>query len=519
MTIGRMYERAGVVPPVRPSVTGSGLARWDRPYGAYVGYLALIFYLFSPGRDSLPAAVVSTGVFIGVQLLLRANRFSAATPLCPTNIAQFLFMDQMILMPLLVVYFGYDPGTLPFLPTPTAINTALLLSTTAYVSFAVAYQYRTILYRRRPSITVPYTGHSLLAPRATYLVAGAFAGVGLIGFVFFFGSVSGYLSYLSNPGLQYAAPASTSSASLTQALATFLRPFLGFAVIVVWSQWLSRERFVRMPVRSLLVTGATLVCLLAANLNFNRGSMVMPIVALVAAFSGRVRRIPMSLMAAVGIPTAFLVILFGTYRHEILTSPGQQIPNQGVASLAAQTDLNSQLQVYGAAPQFLGYLLDASGYTVDETWGRSLLDSVLSPFPLLGKGFRTDSTVTRYNLLIYGSSVSQDQNVPFVGELFWNFHVAGIILCFFLLGLVAARLQRSFSTAISPLSAYVWCWISIWTLLLITGSSGVTSQLYLQDFWPVYVWCVLEYFRRARSAKLTLEKRRPRLNVRPVPNP
>jgi hypothetical protein len=199
-----------------------------------------------------------------------------------------------------------------------------------------------------------------------------------------------------------------------------------------FGQWLSRERFARMPVRSLLVTGATLVCLLAANLNFNRGSMVMPIVALVAAFSSRVRRIPFSVMGVIGLPTAFLVILFGTYRHEILTSPGQQIPNQGVASRGSDRSQQSVAGVRRGAT-ILGYLLDASGYTVDETWGRSLLDSVLSPFPLLGKGFRTDSTVTRYNLLIYGSSVSQDQNVPFVGELFWNFHVAGIILGFFCL--------------------------------------------------------------------------------------
>ena len=518
MTIGRINQGARIQSDVTYSVT----AGWDRPYGAFAGYVALIAYLFSPGRDTLPAAMISTGAFIAVQLLLPANRFSAATPICPKNIAQFLFTDQMILMPLLVVYFGYDPGTLRFLPTPTAINTALLFATMAYCSFAFAYQYRTVLYRRNPSTIVPYTGHSLLSTHKTYLVVASFAAVGLAGFVFFFGSVSGYLSYLSNPGIQYSGAVNKTSASLTQALATFWRPFLGFAAVVAWSKWISHERFTRMPVQSIIVTGGTMVCMVAANLNFNRGTMVMPIVALVAAFSSRVRRIPLTLMAVVGIPTGFLVILFGTYRHQILATPGQQTATLGVASLAGQTNLNTQLQVYGAAPQYFGYLLDVSGYTVDGSWGRSLLDSVLSPVPLLGKAFRADSTVAHYNLLIYGSTVSQDQNVPFVGELFWNFQVAGIVLGFFLLGVVAARLQRSFDAAVSPISAYVWCWMSIWTLLLITGSSGVTSQLYVQDFWPVYVWCGIEYLRRgrrARSAALSLKRRRSQLRVVSAPNP
>jgi len=519
MTIGRISESAEVRPRAPWRIARSKPACWDRPYGAFVGYLALTLYLFSPGRDTLPAAVVSTSVFIAVHLLFRANRFNAATPLCPTNIAQFLFMDQMIFMPLLVVYLGYDPGTLRFLPTRTAINTALLFSTVAYVSFAIAYQYRTVSYRRRPSKTIPYTGHSLLSARRTYFIAGAFAGVGLIGSVFFFASISSYLSYLSNPGLQFVGTDRTSGASLTQAMATFLRPFLGFAVVVAWSQWVSRERFNRTPVSTLVVTGGTLVCMLAANLSFNRGTMVMPIVALLAAFSSRVRRIPLSLMGLVGIPITFLVILFGTYRQQVLTTPGQQITNQGVASLAGQTDLNSQLQVYGAAPQYFGYLLDASGYTVDGTWGRSILGSVLSPVPLLGKTFRADSTVAHYNLLIYGSTVSADQIVPFAGELFWNFHLIGIVLGFLLLGLVAARLQRSFDAAISPLTAYIWCWMSLWALLLVIYSSGVTSQLYLQDFWPVYIWCGLEYLRRgryARAATLSLNKRRPEFIVAPA---
>ncbi len=517
-----MHESAGLRPRVSHTLAHATPVRWDRPYGAVVGYLALTLYLFSPGRDTLPAAVVSIGAFIAVHLLLRANRFNAATPICPTNIAQFLFLDQMILMPLLVVYFGYDPGTLRFLPPSTAINTALLFNTVAYVSFAIAFHYRSSMYRRKPSLSVPFTGHSLLSAHATYVIAGTFAGAGLIGFVFFFGGISGYASYLSNPGPQYLGTGSISSTSLTHAVATFLRPFLGFAVVVVWSQWMSHNRFARMPVRSLIVTGSTLACVVAVNLSFNRSTMVMPIVALLAAFSSSVKRIPFNLIGVVGLPAAFLVILFGTYRQQVFTAAGQPISNQGVASLASQTDLNSQLQVYGAAPQFFGYLLDTSGYAVDGSWGRSLLSSVLSPVPILGKDFRADSTVANYNLLIYGSTVSEDQIVPFAGELFWSFHVAGIVLGFFLLGLVAARLQRSFDAAISPLSAYIWCSLSIWTLLLISGSSGVTSQLYLDGFWPVCVWCVLEYLRRgrrARSAAPASKKRSSWLIASSAPNP
>lgn len=469
----------------------------NTPYGALLGYVAVVLLLFSPGRDSLPAAVVSMGTYIGVHLLLRANRFQTQTPICPANIAQLLFFNQLVLMPLVDVYFGFDQGTLPYLPAETAINQALLYNTLAFLCFAIGYQYWVTRLRRKAVTTVPYTGHSLMSVRRIYLIASVFGVLGFFGFIFFFGSFSGYLSYLSTPIVE-----ETGSTSLTRALSIILRPCLGFTGVILWSSWISSgDRYARTPIRCVLVSLSLLGFLMATNLSFNRGGIIAPAVAFLAVFSSRVRRIPMSLIVSFAVPVGFLVFLFGTYRGHLRQYPGLPRQNQTISSLTAQTNLKFEVELYGAAPQFLGYLLEASDYSVDSTWGYSVLSSVLSPVPVLGKPFRADSTGARYNLLIYGSTISSDQIVPFVGELFWSYHAGGVILGFFVLGLVAGRLQRNFEASVSPLSVYVWTWISYWVLFLIQGSSAVTSQQFVTVFWPVYAWCAIELTRRVRSAR------------------
>jgi len=478
---------------------------FDRPYGAFLGYVGVVLLLFSPDRDRLPAALASMGAYIAVHLLLRSNRFQTQTPICPANFAQVLFFNQLVLMPLVDVFFGFDQGTLPYLPTDSAINQALLYNTVAFLAFAIAYQYWDTRLRRKQSTTAPYTGHSLLSLRTTYLIAGIFGVIGVFGFIFFFGSLSGYLSYLSrNPVAEV-----PGSGSLTRVLSSTLRPFLGFTVVVLWSAWISRDRYARSPLRCILVSLGVLAFLMAANLSFNRGGIVAPAIAFLAAFSFRVRRIPMSLILSFALPVGFLLILFGTYRNQVLRYPGQPGQGPAIGTLAAQTNVKTVVELYGAAPQFLGYLLESTDYSVDGTWGYSVLSSILSPLPRLGAPFRPDSTLTHYNVLIYGPTGDLDQIVPFVGELFWSYQVGGVILGFFALGLVGARLQRNFELAISPLSAYVWVWMSYWVLFLVQDGSAVISQQFIYVFWPVYVWCAIELIRRQRSVDQRAANARP----------
>jgi len=157
------------------------------------------------------------------------------------------------------------------------------------------------------------------------------------------------------------------------------------------------------------------------------------------------------------------------------------------------------IQVYGAGPQFLGYMIENIDFETELFFGKSILASILQPLPILGRPFRDISSVRIYNEMIYGSGVDiEDQIVPFQGELFMNFHLPGIIVGFFLLGIVLAFLNRKFLSSLTPAEGYAWFFVSLWILFLITGSSAVVSQMFIFTLWPAYaVFVVLRSGKRA----------------------
>ena len=80
----------------------------------------------------------------------------------------------------------------------------------------------------------------------------------------------------------------------------------------------------------------------------------------------------------------------------------------------------------------------------------------MSPVPVVGASFRPSSGVTFYNELVYGSANVVDQIIPFQGELFINFHLPGVLLGFFLLGVSIRWLQGRFDRAPTVLQAFAW---------------------------------------------------------------
>ena len=66
-------------------------------------------------------------------------------------------------------------------------------------------------------------------------------------------------------------------------------------------------------------------------------------------------------------------------------------------------------------------------------------------FPILGKPFRKNSGTAIYNRLIYGMLDAQDQIAPFQGEAFLDFHLAGVLVGFSVLGWIAFELQSAFT--------------------------------------------------------------------------
>jgi hypothetical protein len=167
-----------------------------------------------------------------------------------------------------------------------------------------------------------------------------------------------------------------------------------------------------------------------------------------------------------------------------------------VASLLAdKIDPLDTIQMYGAGPQYMGFLLETSRWGTRPLLGATLFPSLVEPLPILGRAFREYSGPVIYNEMIYGTREIFDQILPFSGELFLNFNVVGVILGFCGLAAVTRWLQRSFERASTSLEVYIWQYTAVWVLFLVIGSISVITQILFYFFWPIYLWCASKHFR------------------------
>src|SRR5690349_12836135 len=193
-----------------------------------ISAVTLIAFTGSPVAPEYPLAVVGILAFMLVQAFLPACRIRTSTPVCPANIAQGYYGIQLVLVTVLVGYFGFSQGTLPYLPSKGAIDLAIVVHVVGYLSFSVAYQCLAHVpprHRRSRESTSNMT--SLVLP---------FALAGLLGFLLMHGSVAGFVEYASSP-IEERLRADEAT-TIQGAAGNFLKHFLGFAVVLAWSSWL-----------------------------------------------------------------------------------------------------------------------------------------------------------------------------------------------------------------------------------------------------------------------------------------
>ncbi|HYP13741.1 MAG TPA: hypothetical protein VEQ63_07445, partial [Bryobacteraceae bacterium] len=160
--------------------------------------------------------------------------------------------------------------------------------------------------------------------------------------------------------------------------------------------------------------------------------------------------------------------------------------------------LSEGIQLYGGGPQFVGYLLEQQA---EEPlyWGSTLIASALAPVPVVGRDFRYSSGTAIYNYMIYGSTTSADQVVPFSGELLMNFHLPGVLVGFALLGACLAWVHGLFRSSSSAADTYFCQYTGIWLSFLITGSLLVLAQIAFYMCLPMYVWLAIRQVVRPRQ--------------------
>lgn len=459
------------------------------------------------GTDRLWSAVPCAFVY-GMSLVLWPwFRPRLAPAICPLNWAHLAFATPLLIMPLLIAATGVEANTLPRLPSQSSMSIANLLVLVAYLSFAVGY--RAAIRRRPAGLRNARPGPA--APSLTFIVA--VACFGIAGLFLTFHSWAQFAEYYTNPSSRRVF--ASGQTTVADGLGPLFRPFLAFALIALWLRLLRIKH--RSRLGTVLITAACILPAILSQLtnSYNRSSLFVPLVAAAAAYSKDIRRIPLRRLLSWATPCLLLLLLIGEYRNTILTTSDLiNDPNAG-PQLLQQLNVSRAVQAYGSAPQFAAFLIENTR-DMGPLYGRTLLNSLMYPVPVLGKSFREASGVTLYNRLIYGPTPSIDQVIPFVGEVFINLSVPGVCLAFFLLGSVIALMQRKFQLTREPMLSYSLQFISIWLLFLTVGSLAVVSQILIYMCWPIYAYLLWRQIAITRAGRAVRKHFLPLAAFRPI---
>src|SRR5262249_43341990 len=156
----------------------------------------------------------------------------------------------MVFVTVLVGYWDFQPGALPHIPSREALNTAILIRVVGFLAFCAAYQW----FGSRQPVSelsgLTTTVQEILEVRGQVSMSKPkevwssrlilpFAVLGLTAFFLKYGSIQGFIEYVTDPSLQR--QDLDEPATLAGTAATFLRSFLGFAVVLAWSFWIDRQ--------------------------------------------------------------------------------------------------------------------------------------------------------------------------------------------------------------------------------------------------------------------------------------
>ena len=161
-------------------------------------------------------------------------------------------------------------------------------------------------------------------------------------------------------------------------------------------------------------------------------------------------------------------------------------------------DFMGMFQIYGAAPQFLGFMIEEGQYGANLSLGKIVVSSALSPIPGIGTPFRPYSGNMLYNTMMNRGNAA-DQVAPFIGELFLDLHLAGVLIGFSAVGWAVASLQNRYEAASSALEVYVTQFAAVWSSYLLVGSLDVVCHVAIYYPLPIYLYLLLRVFRAKKS--------------------
>lgn len=432
------------------------------------------------GSTALWAAPVSISVYSAGAWFLLSRSKARLTQLTPLSWSLLISFLQLVIIPLLILLGEPAMGTLRILPSDAAMNQGLLLSTFAFGAFVMGFHlYNRSDAKHRTNVFRAWEWNPPLS------VVGCFLGIGVLGFYLYSFEVPN-LSILLDPKLAKQV-ARSNETGLAEAAATILRPFMTAGLVLLWIRLMHSGACRQIPAK-LAVTAviSAFVVLAMSTYSFNRASFVVPIIAMAAVLTNRYR-VPVALFWIAALVSIVPLWVVGSFRKNGTQASDFIVLMQSFSSNEPVRQLSEGVQLYGNGPQFLGYMLEQRS-EMPLYWGSTLVSSVISPIPVLGRTFRDTSGTALYNYMIYGSTVSQDQIVPFSGELLMNFHLPGVFAGFLALGACLAWVHRKFRDSLSPVDSYFFQYSGMWLTFLITGSLAVISQIAIYMCLPMYAW-------------------------------
>ncbi len=437
--------------------------------------LALTALLVSPAEQRLSSVLVSSLVCLLVQWTMPLSRFRTDHYFSPVNIALLLLHMKIVLVPILLMAFGYENKISALVASNSSMEKAILVDTVAFFAFCLGLQ----LFSERPAVPPSILSQT---PGTRFVVL--FAGLGLVGLLLTFGSVGRFIEYFSDPA---AVVEQQGSASWGDFFGTMLRPFFAFALVTWWAKVADQSRESSNIWRPALVGVVAAFGITIANMtfSFNRGAFVFPVLALVAVYSARIRRIPPALTFA-GVAICVPVLLaIASFRSS--SQLAQVVPTASREVVVSMSDLTESIVVYSGGPQLTGVFYESLNWGDRLYGGVTLISSLMSPVPILGKAFREQSGPLVYNRAIYGISGIDDQIPPFASELFGNFHVAGVVAGFLGLAFFLATMESWLKAADSTFIAFVIQYVAVWGAMLSVWSLSVYAQILFYFLGPVYL--------------------------------
>ncbi len=419
-------------------------------------------------------------LLLSLPVLFGAGRawFAAMQPdgplLTPKNIALFIWLNKLVIIPVMLLMTGNEVVKFERLPSPLVWETAIL--SVAFLAFWAGWQWTK---NRNPA---PQNQDEWVIEKTVSIWVGiVFLAVGLWAITYQFGSVA---DYAQRAILKISAETFNRNVagSTLGFAATVGARFLPFGVLVIWSA-------VRPKTGWHWTNGLALLACVAASLSSNRANLLYPTLALLAAIMAGQRVRYKAVFVVLAMPVLAGVFFFSLIRSQTTFSVAD-LPVLAGAFWRGLGSLIMVYQLYFGSLYQLTPVLQIDPALTDNT----LLSSVLYSVPGVGRAFRETSGVVAYNSAIYGSVAHPDQVIPVAGELFFNAGLVGVAVSYWLIGAGFFWLNRQFSRAVARASfVEIGCWFYLALLhnALILLSLSVFVQFLIFMAPPALVLLVL----------------------------